>query len=91
MQKDRERHYADYGLTLVELREMLTAQGGRCAICNAAFDEDLVPNVDHCHETGRVRGLLCHHCNTGMGLLRDDPARLRSAARYLEDAASQEA
>lgn len=40
--------------------------------------------VDHCHENGHVRGLLCSSCNTAIGLLRDDPAILRSAIAYLE-------
>lgn len=82
-ERDRRRHYADYGLTLDELQEMLERQEGCCAICGVTFDDERVPNVDHCHDTGEVRGLLCHHCNTGIGLLGDDPDRLEEAVQYL--------
>jgi len=70
-----------YGLAEGDLARLLADQRGLCAIC----DEPLTPPcVDHDHLTGRVRGLLCHACNRGTGLLGDDPARLRSAADYLE-------
>lgn len=73
-----------YGISIERYDEMVAAQCGKCLICN------LVPNshrlaVDHCHVTGNVRGLLCSQCNAGLGLLRDDPERLRAALRYLED------
>ncbi len=67
---------------------MLATQGGRCAICET--DEPRgrhsTFNVDHNHETGVVRGLLCCDCNLSIGKLGDDPARLRAAADYLERA-----
>ena len=71
-----------YGITPEDYDALLTAQGGACAVCGgppsrSSFD------VDHCHTTGRVRGLLCSHCNKGLGLFADDPARLRAAAEYL--------
>lgn len=52
----------------------------RCAICAAT--EELVG--DHCHTTGRPRGILCRNCNLAIGNMADDPARLRAAATYLE-------
>lgn len=67
-----------------------TAQQGRCALCGV----DLVTlpharrHLDHCHATGTVRGWLCQGCNTALGKFRDDPARLRAAAAYLERGAS---
>ena len=65
---------------------MLSDQNGRCAIC----EDDLVfkkggASVDHCHRTGRVRGLLCKHCNVGLGHFRDNVSRLENAIRYLEE------
>ncbi len=71
-----------YGLTLSDYNDMLAKQHGRCAICRDPFHNK--PGVDHDHVTGRVRGLLCTFCNTGIGLFRDDPTRLRSAIEYLE-------
>ena len=80
---ERERHLVrKYGVTLERYREMLEQQGGACAICRKtqqrAFD------VDHCHTTGRVRGLLCTNCNRMIGHAADDADRLRAAAAYLE-------
>lgn len=75
-----------YGLTPEQYAEMLEEQGGVCAICGT--DEwpgkGNRPHVDHDHSTGRVRGILCSHCNHGLGKFRDDPERLRAAAEYLE-------
>ena len=62
---------------------LLTKQDGRCAICGVRPKRKL--HIDHCHSTGRFRGLLCSSCNTGIGLLRDSPAILRSAINYLEN------
>ena len=69
-----------YGMTLEEWDMLVTAQLGRCAICNTPGD--LV--IDHCHEAGHIRALLCAICNLGLGHFRDDPARLRAAAAYIE-------
>jgi len=69
-----------YGLTEAERDELIAAQGGVCCICLAAPATD----VDHCHKTGRVRGVLCFNCNSGLGLLRDDPEAMYRAADYLE-------
>lgn len=72
-----------YGLTLAQYDEMLQRQGGACALCREAFES--APQVDHCHRTQRVRGLLCRLCNLGIGKFRDNPALLRSAAEYVEE------
>ncbi|NUQ96740.1 MAG: recombination endonuclease VII [Streptomyces sp.] len=69
-----------YGLTEVERDELITSQGGVCCICLSAP----ATHVDHCHKTGRVRGVLCFNCNSGLGLLRDDPEAMNRAADYLE-------
>lgn len=69
---------------------MAAAQGGVCAICgNGAEDtQHGLLHVDHCHDKGHVRGLLCSPCNLALGLFRDNPALLRRAAEYLEAPAS---
>lgn len=72
-----------YGLSYAEYQEMFAAQEGRCAICGQTQARDLV--VDHCHDTGRVRALLCGPCNSAIGLLGEDPERIRRAARYIEE------
>ena len=69
-----------YGLTEAERDQLIASQGGVCCICLAAP----ATQVDHCHETGRVRGVLCFNCNSGLGLLRDDPEAMDRAADYLE-------
>jgi hypothetical protein len=80
---DRKSHLKrNYGLTLEAFDALLAAQGGGCAICGRT-DAD---NVDHHHETGRVRGILCFPCNVAVGLLHDNADRARSAAIYLERA-----
>ena len=61
---------------------MLAGQGGVCAICKRKFDK--TPCVDHCHSTGKVRGLLCRKCNIGLGFCRDDSNLMRAATAYLE-------
>lgn len=65
-------------------RELLgESQAGRCAICRRAFTQVLAPHLDHCHEGGHVRGLLCRQCNFGLGYFGDSIARLENAAEYI--------
>ena len=71
---------AVYGLSLAQWDRMVIRQLGCCAICGEQC-RDL--HVDHCHATGKIRSLLCQHCNRGLGMFGDDPERLRAAARYL--------
>lgn len=79
----------DFGIGLTEYQAMFVAQNGVCAIC-AQPERDTHSGkvkalaVDHHHETGAMRGLLCSGCNTGLGKLGDDPIRLRAAADYIE-------
>jgi len=80
-----------YGMTSEEYRVMFLAQGGVCAACGqpeTAIDPRTkhVKNlqVDHCHETGKVRALLCQECNNALGLLHDDPERIGLLLRYAE-------
>lgn len=71
-------------MTVDDFDQMKEAQGGRCAICDQPCDKGGELSVDHCHETGRVRGLLCRNCNVGLGYFRDLPGRLTDAANYLK-------
>ncbi len=73
-----------HGITLAEYEALLVKQNGACAVCRDACDSGMRLAVDHDHSTGRIRGLLCRRCNQGIGVMRDDPARLRRAADYLE-------
>jgi Recombination endonuclease VII len=74
-----------YGISKQRYDEMLAAQGGVCAICGTdkPGGRDLVWQVDHCHNSNKIRGLLCGPCNRGLGQFRDDPIRLEAAVRYL--------
>ena len=76
------------GLTVDDLLRMMEEQAGACAICGA--EETLSRSgkvqslaVDHSHETGQVRGLLCAKCNLALGLMDDNPEILRAALEYL--------
>lgn len=73
-----------YGLTLGSRDRMAEGQGNSCAICHEEFSDNRAMHVDHCHETGKVRGILCSQCNQGIGLLRDNPTIIRAAAAYVE-------
>ena len=86
----RVRLLVQYGISEMDYARMLTEQNGGCAICgdDGSAGRGGVLHVDHCHQTGRVRGLLCDRCNHGLGNFKDDPALLRRAAYYLEAAAS---
>jgi len=70
-----------YGITAADADAMLAEQGGLCAICHAAP----AAHVDHDHDSGAVRALLCFNCNGGLGQFKDDPAVLRAAADYVEE------
>ncbi|MGH7383314.1 MAG: endonuclease VII domain-containing protein [Candidatus Methylomirabilales bacterium] len=72
-----------WGMTAEEYRSLFDLQNGLCAICREPpGDQSLA--VDHDHNTGKVRGLLCKNCNLGIGNFRDDAQLLISAIEYLE-------
>ena len=74
-----------YGISLEQYEEMLQNQGHGCAICGAKRPSERTKYfaVDHCHNTGRVRGLLCTKCNRGLGLFNDKTDVLQKAVKYL--------
>lgn len=75
---------AKYGIEYGTYDRMLAEQGGGCALCGKPPGEKAL-HVDHCHTTGKVRGLLCDNCNRGIGHLKEDPRILRAAITYLEE------
>ena len=72
-----------YGLTVAEVEAMYEEQGGLCRICRTPTGEAL--NIDHCHATGKVRGLLCRRCNTLLGSASDDVLLLQACINYLQE------
>jgi hypothetical protein len=73
-----------YGMTAEEYRRRVDAQRGRCAICGDEPENGGRLHVDHNHESGAVRDLLCRACNQGLGHAKEDPARLRAMIAYLK-------
>lgn len=83
----------NYGVTLEWYRETLSKQNNACAICKqpevaVIRNKTISLAVDHCHETGKARGLLCTKCNRGLGLFRDTPDILENAIQYLKSYSS---
>lgn len=71
-----------YKLSDADFSLLLARANGVCEICASPFQG--APHVDHCHATGKVRGLLCSQCNTALGLFKDSVGHLRSAVDYLQ-------
>ncbi len=84
------QRFRNYGLTRKDYNKMLADQDGTCAICNKKNEaktrntELYQLSVDHCHDTGEIRGLLCMNCNFGIGKFRDSIEILKEAIKYLE-------
>ena len=75
-----------YGITQQQYEDMLKLQNGVCSICGQAPENGRIKrlSIDHCHATGKIRGLLCISCNNGLGRFKDDPKLLIKAAQYLQ-------
>lgn len=80
---------SNYGLTKEQYEELLEKQGGVCAICGqpemrtTKAGVAMLLHVDHCHNSGKIRGLLCHKCNSALGLFMESSEILSSAVNYL--------
>lgn len=83
--KQREKMLVrNYGITQTEYDKLLKSQGNCCALCGVHDEDSSVKfHVDHCHTTGKVRGILCQTCNQALGLFRDDVSVLKRAIDYL--------
>lgn len=75
---------ATYGIDIARFNQMVSEQGGVCAVCGGVQSDGRRLAIDHCHKTGVIRGLLCSPCNTSIGHAKDNPERLRALADYLE-------
>ena len=83
---------ANFNMTLEEYNQMLLNQNNLCAICRMRFnleqnrkEMEKKACVDHNHQTGKIRGLICNSCNTGLGRFKDNIDLLREAIKYLEE------
>lgn len=77
-----------FGVTMEQYESMLEKVGGKCEICGAKPEENTMSHrigIDHCHDTGAIRGLLCKPCNTGIAAFKDDEQILLNAIQYLRD------
>lgn len=86
----KSRAKSEYNISSDELLAMYESQNYRCAICNDPVkftsnraDRNAIGCVDHCHDTGKVRGILCNDCNRGMGFFKDNSKLLEKASRYI--------
>ena len=73
-----------YGIDLPEFKQMKDTQNNKCAICKSEFINSKYTCVDHNHTTGKIRAILCHNCNTGLGHFKENTDSLKSAVEYLK-------
>lgn len=73
--------WQQHGITTEDYNRMYVAQEGKCGICKKHFER---MHVDHCHETNRIRELLCGNCNLGIGNLQDDAEIIQNALEYIK-------
>lgn len=74
-----------YGITSLQYNEMFSAQGNCCKVCKRTESKGYGTfHVDHCHTTGKIRGILCQPCNVTLGKMEESPEKLRALANYIE-------
>ena len=86
LEKHDNKIRKQYGISMKQFTDLLAKQGGGCAICGKPMEAiRRRMNIDHCHDTNEVRGILCSGCNTGLGHLGDNIAGLQRAIAYLQN------
>ena len=93
--KDKAKKYqkeynlkTKYNLTPDQYNKMLSDQNNSCKVCNIKFNINIkmiTPHVDHCHTTGKIRGLLCMNCNTSLGFLKEDTKIMQKLIEYVKE------
>jgi len=73
----------EYGLNKDQYFALVAKHNGRCAVCMEQPESNFSLHIDHCHDTGSVRGLLCQQCNQGIGLFKENPSLMQAAINYL--------
>lgn len=79
----RKANLSKYGITIEEYERIFEQQDGKCKICDNVANGKGRLHVDHCHDTGKVRGLLCSSCNIGLGLFKHNADLLNEAIGYV--------
>ena len=82
--KKKNHLKSKYGMTLKDQTILLQKQDNKCKICLGEFS-NITPNIDHCHTTNKVRGILCGSCNRGLGHFKDNIKVLTKAINYLQE------
>jgi hypothetical protein len=76
---------AKYGITLDQYNEIVKSQNNKCKICDKELLTSIQTNLDHCHGSKKIRGILCSMCNKGLGHFKDNANVLEKAAKYIRD------
>lgn len=73
-----------YGISKEDFYVLRSKQNNKCAICENELENDKKSHMDHCHDTGKLRGVLCTTCNVGLGMFKDSLPIIKSAVKYLK-------
>ena len=86
---DEKSYIRKYNITKQQKLDMIASQNNCCAICKKPFSSTIGTHVDHCHDTGKVRAILCSHCNRGIGCFKDNTFIIQQAMYYIFHYAQQ--
>lgn len=81
----KARHLKKYGINLKIFYNELSKNNNKCACCMRDFNEKRAPQVDHCHETGKFRGIVCGYCNRAESIYRENPEIFERLKKYLNN------